>query len=170
MILRDENQDSLIEFVLRNREPIEQCVREARIDRLSRTGNDKNTGGGKPNHISDPTAAEALKLVEPIQFVHVPYGAYLRGRRDEKFIRLPEKWLKVEKLTREFYTREGQTKHVKGIYKRRYMNGEYGERWEITCNKLNISRTIYYAVVHDIVRFAGLYAAGMGLISPYSRF
>ena len=169
--MRDFNQDNLIEFVLRNRDPIEQCVREARLDRLARDGGgDNNTGGGKPSRISDPTSEQALRLVEPIQFVHVPYGPYLRGKRDEKYLRLPEKWLKVEKLTREFYTREGQEKNVREVYQRRYMTGEYGENWEITCSKLSISRGIYYAIVHDVVRFAGLYAAGLGLIEPYSRY
>lgn len=168
--MRDENQDYLIEFVLRNREPIERCVEEAKLERWGRTSNDKNVGGGKPNAISDPTAAVAMKMAEPVPFVHVPYGPYLRGRRDERYLELPEKWLKVEKVTRDFYTGGTQAENVKKIYERRYLSGEYGERWEITCVQLKVSRGWYYAVVHDIVRFAGLYAAGLGLIVPYSRF
>jgi len=169
--MRDENKDSLIEFVLRNAEPIAARVKEAQAEKSGRSSDgDNNTGGSRGSHISDPTAAQALKLVEPVQFIYCPYGPVIKGRREERYIRLPEKWLKVEKATREFYTKDSAAEKVREIYKRRYLQGEYGERWEITCAKLSIGHGWYYSVVHDIVRFAGLYASGLGLIAPYSRF
>ena len=162
--------DSTIEFVLRNAERIAECVEKAKEDREGQNRTDDNTGGGKSGHISDPTAMQAIRLVEPVPYIHCPFGAAINGKRDAVYIRLPEKWLKVEKITREYYTRETEKKKVREVYARRYLQGEYGERWERTCVQLGISKGWYYAVVHDVVRFAGLYAAGMGLISPYSRF
>ena len=131
-------------------------------------GHDNNTGGGRGSKISDPTAAQALHRVAPIVFIHCPFGPMINGRRDEKYIKYPEKWLQVEESTRRFYTASDNENIVK-LYKRRYLQGEYGERWEITCADLNITKTWYYVVVHDIIRFAELYACGVGLVSPYSK-
>ena len=132
-------------------------------------GHDNNVGGSRGSKISDPTAIQALQRVAPIAFIHCPYGPMINGKRDARYIRLPEKWLQVEDSTRRFYTKSDNDKIVE-IYKRRYLQGEYEERWEITCADLNITKTWYYVVVHDIIRFAELYACGAGLISPYSRF
>ena len=165
-----ESNDNLIEFVLRHADDIQKCVDIKKLEIQS--GGGGHTGGEGSGHsrISDPTALSALRAVEPVPFIHCPFGPAINGRRDERFIRLPEKWLSVEKLTREFYTRDAEKKFVREIYRRRYLQGEFGEKWEITCVKLDIRKAMYYAVVHDIVRFASLYAAGMGLIAPYSRF
>ena len=164
--------DGTIEFVLRNADRIAQCIVASKEQREGQESNnrDENTGGGRTGHISDPTAMMAIKRVEPVQFIYCPFGPAINGKRDARYIRLPEKWLQVERITREYYTRETEHEKVRGVYQRRYLQGEYGERWERTCVQLNISRGFYYSVVHDVVRFAGLYAAGMGLISPYSRF
>ena len=170
MILLQYDSDSnekLIEFVLRHAEQIQKCVDAKKLD--SGTGHDNNVGGSH-SRISDPTSVQALHKLEPIGFIHCPYGPMINGTQDARYIELPEKWLTVERLTREFYTRDAENKFVREIYCRRYLQGEYGEKWEITCVKLNIRKAMYYAAVHDIVRFASLYAAGMGLIAPYSRF
>lgn len=167
--------DSLIEFVLRNSDRIKKCVE---IKRIEKSGTGGHTEGGAPskNKISDPTAMQAIMRVEPIFYIYCPYGAYINGRRDERYIRCPEKWLEVEEKTKRHYTADRGTieeknrQKIKEIYKRRYLMGEYGEKWDKTCGDLNISHGFYYAVVHDIVRFAGLYAAGIGLINPYGRF
>ena len=161
------NYDSLIEFVLRHADDIKRCVDEKKLDSGTSRGN--SVGGGR-SRISDPTAMQALHKIAPVGFIHCPYGAAINGGRDEKYIYLPEKWLIVEKTTKDFYTRDTEKEAVREIYRRRYLQGEYGERWEITCAKLNVSKGWYYAVVHDIIRFAGLYAAGLGVIAPYSRF
>jgi hypothetical protein len=165
--------DSLIEFVLRNASTIKKCVEIKRLESVNGGG---HTGGGTSGHsrISDPTALQAIRSVEPVSFIQCPYGAMINGKRDERYIKLPEKWLKVEELTRGYYAEresdDEKTLLVKEIYTRRYLNGEYGEKWDRTCADLKISHGIYYAVVRDVVRFAGLYAAGYGLIPPYSRF
>lgn len=159
--------ESTIEFVLRNADRIKKCVENKRLDSYSNRGA-SNTGYQK-NRISDPTASQALFRVEPIAFIHCPFGPAINGRRDERYIRLPEKWLQVEDSTRRFYTASDNEKVV-AIYKRRYMQGEYGELWEKTCKDLKVTRAWYYAVVHDVIRFAELYACGIGLISPYSKF
>ena len=162
-----DSNDNLIEFVLRNADRIQKCVDEKKVD--PGVSRDNNVGGGR-SRISDPTAMQALHRVESVGFIHCPYGPAINGKRDTRYIRCPEKWLIIEKMTREFYTRDAEKELVREVYQRRYLQGEYGERWEITCAKLKISRTWYYSLVHDVIRFAGLYAAGMGLIAPYSKF
>lgn len=166
--------DSLIEFVLRNAPTIKKCVEIKKLEAVS--GGGGHTGGGSSGHsrVSDPTAMQAIRSVEPVLFIHCPFGAAINGKRDERYIKYPEKWLRVEEITRTFYTKDRDDDEkgnmVKDIYTRRYLQGEYGEKWSITCAKLNISHGIYYSVVRDIIRFAGLYAAGLGIITPYSRF
>ena len=162
-----DSNDNLIEFVLRHADQIRKCVEEKKLD--SGAGHDNNVGGSH-SRISDPTSAQALHKVEPVGFIHCPYGPAINGKRDTRYIKLPEKWLTVERLTKDFYTRDAEREVVREIYTRRYLQGEYGERWEITCAKLKVSKTLYYVVVHDVIRFAGLYAAGLGVIAPYSRF
>lgn len=159
--------ESTIEFVLRNADRIRKCVEEKRIDPGAGRG-EQNTGYQK-NRISNPTEAQALQLVEPVAFIHCPYGPYVNGTRDARYVRLPEKWLQVEDSTRRFYTASDNDKVVE-VYKRRYLQGEYGEHWETTCKDLKVTRAWYYVVVHDIIRFAELYACGIGLITPYSKF
>ena len=158
--------ESTIEFVLRNADRIRRCVEEKRNDSWSE-GN-RNSGYQK-NKISDPTASQAIQRAEPIAFIHCPFGPAINGKRDARYIRLPEKWLQVEDSTRRFYTASDNDKVVE-LYKRRYLQGEYGELWSRTCKDLGITNAWYYVVVHDIIRFAELYAAGIGLIAPYSRF
>ena len=159
--------ETTIEFVLRNADRIKKCVDEKRVD--ASAGKGSPNSGYQKNRISDPTAAQALQRIEPIAFIHCPFGPILNGRRDEKYIRLPEKWLQVENSTRRFYTSSDNDKIV-GVYTRRYLQGEYGEPWEKTCKDLNITRNWYYVVVHDVIRFAELYACGIGLVILYSRF
>lgn len=159
--------ESTIEFVLRNAERIKKCVDEKRRD--PGAARDENTGGGRGSRVSDPTAARAIQRVAPIPYIHCPFGPYINGKQDAKYIRLPEKWLYVENAVRSFYIRI-DNEAAREIYKRRYLKGEYGEPWDITCSDLDITKGWYYVVVHDIIRFAEIYASGIGLISPYSRF
>ena len=169
-----QDYDFLIEFVLRNAPIIKKCIAVKKLEMENGGG---HTGGGASGHsrISDPTALQAIRSVEPVQFIHCPFGAAINGKRDTQYIKYPEKWLRVEEITRTFYTKDRDEDDLKGnmvreIYTRRYLQGEYGEKWNITCDKLKISHGIYYSVVRDVVRFAALYAAGLGIISPYSRF
>ena len=161
-----QDVQALIEFVLRNASSIKKCVEEKRLD--STVSHDNNVGGSRGSHISDPTAAQALQRVAPIESISCPFGPVINGRRDVKYIKYPEKWLHVEDSTRRFYTKSDNEKVVE-LYNRRYLQGEYGEPWNITCADLDITKTWYYAVVHDIIRFAELYACGIGLVFPYSR-
>ena len=162
-----QEKETLVEFVLRNAGSISRCVEEKRTDPWS-GGREQNSGYQK-NRISNPTEAQALQRIEPIAYIHCPFGPAINGRRDAMYIRLPEKWLQVEDSTRRFYTSSDNDRIVE-LYKRRYLQGEIGELWSKTCKDLNITQAWYYVVVHDIIRFAELYAAGIGLISPYSRF
>ena len=162
-----QGMQSTIEFVLRNADRIRKCVEEKRKDSWS--GSKEQNSGYQKNKISNPTEAQALQRIEPVAFIHCPFGPIVNGRRDARYIRLPEKWLMVEDSTRRFYMSSDNEKIV-GLYEKRYLQGEYGELWSKTCKDLNITQAWYYAVVHDIIRFAELYAAGINLISPYSRF
>lgn len=162
-----QEKETLVEFVLRNADRIRKCVDDKRRDPWS-ARREQNSGYQK-NRISNPTEAQALQRIEPIAFIHCPFGPAINGRRDARYIRLPEKWLQVEDSTRRFYTSSDNEKIVQ-LYTRRYLQGEYGELWSRTCKELGITQAWYYVVVHDIIRFAELYAAGIGLISPYSRF
>ncbi len=162
-----QEMQSTIEFVLRNADKIKKCVEEKKLD--IGVKHDNNVGAGHGSNISDPTAQLALQRITPIPFIHCPYGPVINGKRDARYIRLPEKWLRVEEGTRRFYTSSDNDKIVQ-LYRRRYLQGEYGELWSRTCKDLGITQAWYYVAVHDIIRFAELYAAGIGLVSPYSRF
>lgn len=162
------NFDHVIEFVLRH--PAE-IAKQIDYKRQETTGGG-HTGGGSSNHsyVSDPTALQAIRQVEPVHVIQVPYGATVAGKRESYTLHAPEKWLIVESATRQHYLHSGNHTVVE-IYRRRYqIGGEYGEPWRVSCAQLAISRGYYYTVQRDIIRYAGLYAAGIGIIPPYSRF
>ena len=160
--------NALIEFVLRHAEDIRTCVAQKREE----NNGHGHTGGGSTGHmrISDPTALEAIRAVEPIEFIHCPYGTVINGRRETKYIRWPEKWVLVEQATKERYylrhegCRDERGKTIREVYFRRYLKGDCWEGWHQTCRETNISRGTYYAIKNDIMRFAGQYAHGMGLV------
>ena len=94
--------DSLIEFILCHAEDIRVCVEQKRED----DNGHGHTGGGTTGHmrVSDPTALKAIRAVEPIAYIHCPYGPAINNKRDERYIPKPEKWLLVEAATRKrFY-------------------------------------------------------------------
>ena len=161
--------DSLIEFVLRHAGDIRICVEQKRED----DNGQGHTGGGTTGHmrVSDPTALKAIRAVEPIAYIHCPYGPVINNKRDERYIPKPEKWLLVEAATRKRYFDDCMDRATKEIYRSRYLMGDYSENWRLTCIRLvpRISRGTYYAIRHSILHFAHQYAYGIGLITPYGR-
>ena len=91
--------EGLIDFIFAHERDIKAAVREKRLDPGGITGGN-GTGHSK---ISDPTAAQGIRLALPIAVVVVEYGAAIGGVRSSKSIRRPEKWLQVIAETKEFY-------------------------------------------------------------------
>ena len=161
--------DSLIEFILCHAEDIRICVKQKRED----DNGQGHTGGGTTGHmrVSDPTALKAIRAVEPLAYIHCPYGPAINNKRDERYIPKPEKWLLVEAATRKRYyddCTDGVTKH---IYRSRYLKGDYMENWRQTCMRHipRISKGTYYAVRSSILFYAQQYAYNIGLISPFGK-
>ena len=81
-----------VEFVLRNETEIRRTVNERRAE-LSANG---HSGGGSTGHafVSDPTAIQAIKAVEPLKAVTLNSGYTVHS---------PEKWLDIVTLMYSHY-------------------------------------------------------------------
>lgn len=148
------NVNKLIDFCFRYRGNIEQAIREKRLD----PGTPKTGGCGGNALRSDPTCQKALKEIEEIECVEVPFGASI-GSREVFTLRHPERWLRVVELTESYYAGklQGQLLHKK--------YSESLDQRSICCD-LNIGKSLYFVMQNDIFCFATGVAAGMGLITP----
>ena len=150
--------EGLIDFIFAHERDIRAAVREKRLDPGGITGGN-GTGHSK---ISDPTAAQGIRLALPIAVVVVEYGAAIGGVRSSKSIRRPEKWLQVIAETKEFY---------KGKKQGEFISRRYGheEAWQDACKAMRCNKASYYAMRADVVRFAEKLAIGYGMISPWQK-
>lgn len=128
-----------IDFVFYN----EREIREAVLD--AREGNEKR-GAKNKNHVSDPTAAKAIRSVMPLKSVRV------RGVS----LAWPEHWLKVVDAVYAWCKGDRLI-----VAKNRYINNEDYRR---TCIKLSISRTQYYRILNEVRQRAALCAVQFGVI------
>lgn len=152
-------RNELIDFIFFHEKDIMVAVREKRLDPGGGITGGNGTGHSK---ISDPTAAQGIKLASPIVAVSIEYGAAIGGIRNSRTIRNPEKWLQVLAETRGFYQNRKQ-----GDFIRRRYNQD--ENWRDTCKAMKCSRTCYYAYKSDVFRFAEKLAIGYGIISPWHK-
>lgn len=152
--------EDLIEFVLTHTDEIKIAITDQRID--AQKG---STGGGTGHSkISDPTALRAIKNITESPVVYVQHGPIIAGKMDAVKIKRPERWLKVEKQTREYYL---GNERMSDFYKLRYIKQlERRQVWERLC----IKKGLYYAMASDVTRFAMMCAVASGLIGPYSKF
>ena len=123
------------------------------------------TGGNGSGHmkVSDPTAVQALRNLQEINVLDVPYGAAigLNKRWQETYrLRNPLKWLQVGKALKQHYLSDTNSLHE--FFERRYIKKE---DWKQTCKELHISKDIYYVMRADVIRAGEVYAAGMGAAS-----
>jgi hypothetical protein len=141
-----------IEKIFYNYGKIKQAVYEARND----PGTVK-TGGNGSGHafVSDPTSIAALKHAMELRKVAIDMGK----NQDSLVISNPEKWLKVVGYTYDYF--KGKT--TANVLRARFSGESYGE----TCNRLNISRNIYYCYLQEGMHYAQLCAVGLQLMAPF---
>lgn len=147
----------MIEFVLMHAENIENAVQESRLD-----GGVKGSVGGRGSRMNDPTSSNAIRNAMEIPVVRISYGPKIAGERSTKRVRNPEKWLRMARDVREYYTVCGNDR-MKEFFKCRY---ERCEDWRYTCRTLGISKDVYYAMRADVIRTAELYAVFRGAVAP----
>ena len=129
--------------------------------------------GGSRTKVSDPTYVQALRRIDALGYLDVPYGP-LYGRAptynektrlyapdhrwQETFrLRYPEKWLRIVAALKSYFLSEDNRLH--DFFVRRYVDNE---PWATTCKELGISRGRYFVMRAAVVRAAELYAAAYG--------
>jgi len=151
--------DELIDFIFFHEKDIRIAIREKRLDPGGCSTGGNGTGHSK---ISDPTAAQGIKLASPIVAVSIEYGAAIGGIRNSRMIRNPEKWLQVLFETKVFYKDKKQGEYIR----RRY---DQNENWRDTCKAMKCSKARYYAHKSDVFSFAKGMAIGYGMIPPWQK-
>lgn len=137
-----------MEKFLYNQRAIERAIREAREEQADEGHKPDNTGGGKSNAISDPTANKAIKMASPLKSVVVDgMGTVFK----------PETWVSV---MNEAYA--AQSAPLQKILRARYY------RRIASVEALGIdffrSRSSLYAACHEFVWEVIARAAASGLI------
>lgn len=127
-----------IDFVFYHEREIREAIQDARENGGKRSVHRKN-------HISDPTAAEAIRNVTPLRSVRV-HGSSLEW---------PEHWLRVIDAVYAWCDNDRLV-----VAKDRYRNEDY----RCTCAKLNISEAKYYKLFKDVRRYAALCAVQLGVV------
>lgn len=163
-----------IEFVLW----YEADVRAAYADKRSCFQRGGITGGNGSGHmqVSDPTAVQALRNIQHIHVLDVPYGPFYGKRpvddpekefypQDKRWqltfkLHHPEKWLKVANSLKKYYLSDRNS--LRDFFTRRYLKHE---AWSKTCEELKISRGMYYAMRADVIRAGELYASACNAAS-----
>ncbi len=123
------------------------------------------TGGNGTGHmrVSDPTAVQALRAVQRLNALDIPYGAAIGiNKRWQNTYRLrnPEKWLLVVAFLKKHYLSDTNPLH--DFFERRYIKKE---EWEKTCKDLKIKRSRYFTMRAEVIHAGEVYAAGCGAAS-----
>lgn len=130
-----------IEFVFYNEGEIRQVLLEERQRRIQPEIH--NASG-----LSDPTAAEAIKNITPINSIKVL----------DKILMYPEKWLEVVEKTYQWARNQGEVLYE--IARRRYRGEHHGK----ICTTLGISVDNFYRQLERVRFRAALEAAYRRLI------
>lgn len=139
----DELYLKKIDFVFYNAEEIKEAVFELRQARRLEEAEVRNA-----SYLSDPTAAEVIRKLEPIDAVEIKGYALPR----------PDEWLIVVEKTYNWCAQHG--KHYLRAVQGRY-SGEYYAR---TCAEAAITVDKFYKIIEKARNYAALQAAQRGLI------
>ena len=129
--------------------------------------------GVKSSKVSDPTYMNALRRIEAVNCLSVPYGplyghspkynaetklfAADRRWRENFTLHFPVKWLLVTASVKRYFLDEDNRLH--DFFNRRYI---LLERWEKSCEELKIKKSRYFIMRAEVIRAGELYAAGYG--------
>lgn len=135
--------------------------------------------GVKSSKISDPTYVQALRRIEAVNYLNVPYGplyghspkynaetklfAADRRWRETYNLRFPVKWLQVAASVKRYFLDEENPLH--DFFERRYV---LLERWEKSCDELKIKRNRYFVMRGEVIHAGELYAVGYGAVTVES--
>lgn len=135
----------LIDFIFYN----EKKIKESVIEELTCTTRPELKNG---SGISDPTARDAIKHLDPINQITVC------GR----VIKFPEKWLVVIEKTYSWCKRQSET-HFQAVH--HFYNDKKGSGYYYTvCRQLSISVKTFYNLVDRAKMYAALQAVQFRLI------
>ena len=134
-----------IEWAIRHEREIDDAVRETKFSPRRARG----APGGKM-HVSDPTAAQAIRQAEEVRRVEVC------GRKLE----WPERWLAVVGAVRTWCSRDAVRAE---IFRRRYA----GESYISTCYSLHIAERTYHYALNDIRSYAMQCAAQAQVVKVF---
>ena len=153
-----------IEFCLWYEKDIRLAIQDARES--ARRGG--TTGGNGTGHmqVSDPTAVQAIRAVQKLNVLDIPYGMPygINQRWQETYkLRNPAKWLLVVAFLKKRYLSDRNPLH--DFFERRYIKREDREK---TIKELGITYGRYYAMRADVIRAGEVYAAGCGAASMES--
>ena len=129
--------------------------------------------GVKSSKVSDPTYMNALRRIEAVNCLSVPYGplyghspkynaetklsAADRRWRENFTLHFPVKWLLVTASVKRYFLDEDNRLH--DFFNRRYI---LLERWEKSCEELKIKKSRYFVMRAEVIRAGEIYAAGYG--------
>ncbi|SDC69989.1 hypothetical protein SAMN04487864_11545 [Succiniclasticum ruminis] len=144
----------------------EQDIRLAILDAKNSAGRGGVTGGNGTGHmrVSDPTAVQALRAVQKLNVLDVPYGTAIGiNKRWQNTYRLrnPAKWLLVVAFMKRRYLLDTENP-LHDFFERRYIKKE---DWQKTCKDLQIKRSRYFVMRAEVIRAGEVYAAGCGAAS-----
>ena len=164
-----------IEFCLWHEEDIKLALEAQTANPLHSVsfGGTLAGNGGSRTKVSDPTYVQALRRIEALGYLDVPYGP-LYGRAptynektklyapdhrwQETFrLRYPGKWLRIVAALKSYFLSEENPLH--DFFIRRYVDNE---PWATTCKELAISRGKYFVMKAEVIRAGELYAVGYG--------
>lgn len=142
--LHGSKQQKIIETMLRRECDIRLAVKQYRCDRA---------GGGNAARlgvISDPTANEALRNIEPIKRVTLADGTTIER---------PEDWLMIIDSA---YAQFADNNTMLEALQMRFRRGVY---YKSVCRRFHISEGSFYFGVRTMMNFALAAACQLGLVS-----
>lgn len=158
---------SFIDFILMYRENISISIEEKRADMNTRS----KVGGDGSGHcrISDPTAEQALRNIEPVGTVTVYYGPMINGERESRIIPDSERWLRVSNETWKFFEKSRNKKFFQ-VMKFRYNSELKGRELErVVWKSLHIGRRRCYYMLMSIRNYAYRLGKNLGLRGADNR-
>ena len=128
---------------------------------------------GSRTKVSDPTSLQALRRIDALNYLDVPYGQlygpapkynektklYAADHRWQETFRLhyPGKWLRITVALKKYYLSEGNA--IRDFFIRRYVDNE---PWATTCKELAISRGKYFIMKAEVIHTGELFAVAYG--------